>query len=894
MGTLDMANPDSPGAPDPQTLTRTPGRPAPERRRARPTIADVAERAGVSKGAVSFALNGGPGVSEATRQRIIQVAEELSWQPSTAARALSRARADAVGLVLNRPMRTVGAEPFFTQFISGLSASLAGHGRGLQIFIVDSAADELATYQTWWEQRHVDAFVVMDPVNDDPRIDFLAGDNVPSVVVGVPSDADGLSTVWSDDALTMRRAVQHLANLGHSRIAHVGGIAGLRHVDVRATAFAAACADGGIEAITRKTDFTEAVAAQAAASLLSAPQAPTALIFDSDVMALAGLGVALDAGIAVPEELSIVSLDDSVMVRLAHPAITAMSRDTFEFGVTAGDAVHELLDHQHVVRLESPTPRLEVRHTSAPPPTVPTAGRRPTGPALLPSVQQHQQADQPSAGGRRRRSALGRRIMIAADHSQELATLAHSLADELSGRPPRGEGPRRRATQPPVVATDEPHIAGDIRLQLMPDDHDRPDAYSIVETGDADGRSIVLTSATVRGLFLGTRTLLQAIDQDQPIGELRDWPRFAERGVLLDVGRKYFSPSWIIALLHEMADLKLNTLQLHVSEGTGFGVECRTHPELTDGRQVLSQAEVAEIIRVAHSLHIEVNADIDSPAHMDHILASHPDFRLQLADGTVRRDVLDFSIPQARDLVTEIIDEMCALIDGPVVHIGGDEVFPAPWQQADPELISDESAPQLAEYAQQVTGRPDATARDGYACYLNSLAAHVRSIGRTARIWNDEVGPREDGVVAIDSDVQIDHWIRWNRQLPTAANSVEAGHQIVNSHGDYLYFILTPHGIGDGPNKNPRSIYERWTPYTFMGAAGATTDEILAETAPLLGAHLSVWCDTADVMTEDEIGAELSEWLQAFAQQIWGGPHRYATWAELRAATGPWVRPRLS
>lgn len=90
----------------------------------RVTIADIALRAGVSKGAVSYALNGRPGISEVTRQRIRKIADDLGWYPNSAARALSGARAGACGLVLARPARTLAFEPFFMELIAGIETEL--------------------------------------------------------------------------------------------------------------------------------------------------------------------------------------------------------------------------------------------------------------------------------------------------------------------------------------------------------------------------------------------------------------------------------------------------------------------------------------------------------------------------------------------------------------------------------------------------------------------------------------------------------------------------------------------------------------------------------------------------------------------------------------------------
>ena len=102
----------------------------------RPTIADIARRAGVSKGAVSYALNGQPGVSEATRQRIVAIAQEIGFNPNSAARALSGASARAVGLTLCRPARILGIEPWFMGLISGFEAELSARSYALTLQVV--------------------------------------------------------------------------------------------------------------------------------------------------------------------------------------------------------------------------------------------------------------------------------------------------------------------------------------------------------------------------------------------------------------------------------------------------------------------------------------------------------------------------------------------------------------------------------------------------------------------------------------------------------------------------------------------------------------------------------------------------------------------------------------
>src|SRR5438105_9870356 len=122
----------------------------------RPTIADIAQRAGVTKAAVSFALNGQPGVSAATRERIIAIAAEVGFQPSSAARALSDGKAGAFGLVIDRPARTLGSEAFFMQLISGIQGELTSSYMSLLFTMAEDQAAEIEMYRTWWAQRRVD------------------------------------------------------------------------------------------------------------------------------------------------------------------------------------------------------------------------------------------------------------------------------------------------------------------------------------------------------------------------------------------------------------------------------------------------------------------------------------------------------------------------------------------------------------------------------------------------------------------------------------------------------------------------------------------------------------------------------------------------------------------
>ncbi|MGY5136683.1 substrate-binding domain-containing protein [Streptomyces nigrescens] len=396
-----------------------PGEAARRKPARRPTIKDIARRAGVSESAVSFALNDRPGVSQDTRARVRRVAEELGWQANSAARALSGERAGAMGLVLARPAQTLGVESFFLQLVSGIQEVLSARQIALLFQVVEDLDTECALYRRWWAERRVDGVLVVDPRTDDPRPELLAALGLPAVVVGGPA-APGpdpaepdpaelaagepsatepsatepsatepsatepattepsatpphplLSTVWADDAKAMARILDHLYGLGHRRIVHIAGLPGLAHTARRIQSLRTEADRRGLDrrqvhSVT--TDYSDAEGAEATRRLLDAARPPTAIVYDNDVMAVAGASVAAERGIPVPGALSIVAWDDSALCRVTHPRLTALVRDTPGFGRLAAQELLAVLDGGPLRTVQGELPHLEARESTATPP----------------------------------------------------------------------------------------------------------------------------------------------------------------------------------------------------------------------------------------------------------------------------------------------------------------------------------------------------------------------------------------------------------------------------------------------------------------------------------------------------------------------------------------------
>lgn len=331
--------------------------------RRRPTIADVAELAGVSPALVSFAFNERPGVSADTRERILAAAKQLRWRPSASARALTEARTRTIGLVLSRDADQLEVDSFFVRFLSGVERTLAraDYAMLLQLIPASDAAATLGGYERLSAAGRVDGFLLTDPELDDPRFALLEEAGIPVVIAGRPATDAPFPWLETQHDRGIALAVEHLLGLGHERIGFLGGSAAYEHVQRRFAAWREAL--GAARLDDDRVEFADADLGAAAAGLLE--RGPTGVVCTSDALAIALTGVAGQRGMSVPGDVSVVGFDDSLLASLSSPALTSVRVDYTAFGAAASAALLAELEGIRAPPYNPSPPTLETRASTA-------------------------------------------------------------------------------------------------------------------------------------------------------------------------------------------------------------------------------------------------------------------------------------------------------------------------------------------------------------------------------------------------------------------------------------------------------------------------------------------------------------------------------------------------
>ncbi|QQM39707.1 LacI family DNA-binding transcriptional regulator [Streptomyces liliifuscus] len=330
----------------------------------RPTLADVAARAGVSTALVSIVMREAKGASAATRERVLEAAREIGYRPDSRARLLRSNRSRLLGVQFGLQ------HPFHTDLVEGIYAAAESAGYQVALSAVAPSRSERQAVETLLGDR-CEALILLGPQAPAARLAELSAHlPVVSVVRRLRPAAAGVDVVRTADDEGARQAVDHLVALGHRDIAHIDGGKAPGAAD-RRRGYRTAMNRHGLADRTRVLPggLTEEDGATAARALLDARPRPTAVLAFNDRCATGVLDAFLRARVAVPDEISVVGFDNSHLARLAHIDLTTVGQDASRLAELAvGRAVARLEGEEPSGTETVIAPHLVTRGTTAAPP----------------------------------------------------------------------------------------------------------------------------------------------------------------------------------------------------------------------------------------------------------------------------------------------------------------------------------------------------------------------------------------------------------------------------------------------------------------------------------------------------------------------------------------------
>lgn len=336
------------------------------------TIYDIAKEAKVSVATVSRVLNGTAPVKDSTRAKIEQLIQRYNFQPNAMARSLLKKETGIIGIIV--PDLT---NPFFPEVFAGAEeeAQQSGH----TFLLCNTTGDYLkeSEYLSIMREKRVDGTIFLGGrinlrnCEEEMEQELIQHANtIPTVLVnGGLRNADMIRVV-TDESRGTALAVQHLCELGHTRIGFIGGESHMTTTSIKLRAFRKTLKDAGI-AIREEWVLPDSFSIDSGKlqmlKLLKMKERPTAVFCVNDYTAIGAIKAAVESGLKVPDDLSVVGFDDIPLSHHFIPELTTVSQQATELGRRAVQVLRSMMNQQKVKKLTSLEPQLIVRQSTSPP-----------------------------------------------------------------------------------------------------------------------------------------------------------------------------------------------------------------------------------------------------------------------------------------------------------------------------------------------------------------------------------------------------------------------------------------------------------------------------------------------------------------------------------------------
>ncbi|MFJ4713338.1 LacI family DNA-binding transcriptional regulator [Streptomyces sp. NPDC088785] len=308
------------------------------------TLAEVARHAGVSASTVSYVLSGKRPISAATRERVESSVRTLGYHPNAGARALASSRSNIIALMV--PLRTDMYLPVMTEIATAVATAARAHGYDILLLTGDEGPEAVRRIEG---SALADAMILMDVELDDGRLPLLRAATRPAVLIGLPSDPDGLHCVDLDFAAAGAACVEHLAGLGHREIAVVGEAAAVYE---RRTGFAertlaglrGRAAELGLRLLHRPCEGSYAAVAATLSRIVDERPGTTAFVVQNEAATDPLLALLRQSGRAVPEDVSVVAVCHEQVAARASVPLTSVAVPAREMGRRAVERAVALVE----------------------------------------------------------------------------------------------------------------------------------------------------------------------------------------------------------------------------------------------------------------------------------------------------------------------------------------------------------------------------------------------------------------------------------------------------------------------------------------------------------------------------------------------------------------------
>lgn len=310
------------------------------------TIKDVAALAGVSPSTVSRTCKNNPSISEETKERVRKAMAELGYEPNFQASNLASQNSRTIGIILPASAKEVYENSFYLEAIQGISHYCNGRQYMTTIVTGQDEAEILDAVRSMSRSGKVDGFIVLYSKKDDPVIDYLFNEGLLYILIGKATQYTN-QTIYidNDNLLAGREAAEYLYQLGHRRIAYLGSDSSLMFSADRKAGYQLALA---IHQLPVRPEYCVEVKnvsennEEAIRGLLMQKDRPTAILVSDDILAVSLERVCLENHLAIPEDLSIISFNNSLFARLTSPQLTSIDIGAGQLG---SEAASQIINH---------------------------------------------------------------------------------------------------------------------------------------------------------------------------------------------------------------------------------------------------------------------------------------------------------------------------------------------------------------------------------------------------------------------------------------------------------------------------------------------------------------------------------------------------------------------